>query len=77
MSSELGAVIAQLVANHTAPAVQAGVGSAAVGKRTIPAVLAQVASALVQDNADAENAAASFIDRMSTMGSTAGKVKVD
>ena len=37
---------------------------------------AQAASALVQDNAEAENAAASFIDRMSR-GSTAGKVKVD
>ena len=76
LTNELGAVIAQLVAKHNGPALQAGVGSAAVGKRTIPSVPAQAASALVQDNADAENAAASFIDRMSR-GSTAGKVKVD
>ena len=76
LTNELGGLIAQIVAKHTAPAVQAGVGSAAVGKRTIPAVPAQADSALVQDNAEAENAAASFIDRMSR-GSTAGKVKVD
>ena len=77
MSTELGAVIAQLVAKNAASAVQAGVGATAVGKRTIPAIPAQAASALAQDNANARNADASFIDRMSTMGSTAGKVKVD